>query len=215
MTRTLHFIWLGSALPMRMQRNIDQWRKLNPGWSYRLWDDQDLDWLVNRAQFDDAPSLVPGDGVRQLQADIARYEILHQFGGFYADCDTVPLKPLDESVLAHSGWAAMEDGNWVGNTYLWAAEPGGMVWRDLIDGIPNSIEAQRGKRANSMTGPKYLTPVWSKYGLPVGAQDLWFPYSYRHVKLGRVPKTFGDAYAVHEWQHTRNVLEARNGKKVH
>ena len=32
-------------------------------------------------------------------ADIARLEILNQFGGIYVDCDTLPLKPFDNSLL--------------------------------------------------------------------------------------------------------------------
>ena len=33
-------------------------------------------------------------------ADVMRYEILFRHGGFYADCDSVSLRPLDDWMLA-------------------------------------------------------------------------------------------------------------------
>lgn len=39
-------------------------------------------------------------GFIQLLADIFRLEVLNEFGGIYVDCDTFPLKPFDECILA-------------------------------------------------------------------------------------------------------------------
>lgn len=36
----------------------------------------------------------------QLLADIFRLEVLNKFGGIYVDCDTFPLKPFDDTILA-------------------------------------------------------------------------------------------------------------------
>jgi inositol phosphorylceramide mannosyltransferase catalytic subunit len=206
--RIIHHVWVGSPVPDEPAAWMESWRRLHPTWVHRLWRDDDLGWLTHRDLFDRAPGLVPVDAVGQLRADIARYEILARHGGLYVDCDTEALRPVDEVLTGVEVWAAMEDDRWVGNTYL-ASTPGHRVMQALVSGIPGSVRRRAGQRPNTMTGPQYLTPLWRSYRCPVSASRRWFPYSYRDVRNGTVPTAFGDAYAVHHWQHTRDLLEAR------
>lgn len=206
--KILHHIWIGSPLPDHLAACVDSWRTQHPHWEHRLWTDEDLTWLAHRDLYDRAPNLVPRDAVGQLRGDIARYEILHRYGGLYVDADTQALRPVDQALAGHAAWAAAEDSNWVGNTYL-GGTAGHPVMADLVNGIPASIAAHRGRRPNRMTGPRYLTPVWHRHGCHVAPRELWFPYSYSDVKAGTVPDDVGDAYALHLWQHTRDVLGAR------
>jgi mannosyltransferase OCH1-like enzyme len=206
--KVVHHIWIGGPLPGHLSDCVDSWRTHHPSWDHRLWGDGDLDWLAHRDLYDRAPNLVPRDAVGQLRADIARFEILHRYGGLYADCDTIALRPVDDALTGHDAWAAAEDTHWVGNTYL-ACTPGHPVMADLVNGLRASITAQRGRRPNRMTGPQYLTPIWRRHGCHIAEQQLWFPYSYADVKADTVPDDVGDAYTVHLWQHTRDVLGAR------
>lgn len=213
-TRIFHFIWVGSPVTMTMQGRIRAWVDMNPGWTYRLWDQQDLTDLGNQDLFDRAEELVPIDAVGQFRSDIARYEILQRHGGFYTDFDTRPLKPLDERMFRHGAWAAMEDARWVGNTYLYA-DPGHPLFCELVNGLADNVAKCPGPRPNKLTGPQYITPQWRVYAergeAGLGHHDQWFPYSYSHVKSGNVPTTFGDdVYAVHEWHHTKELLAKRS-----
>lgn len=173
-----------------------------------MWVDGDLNWLQNKSLYDDAEKLVPPDAVGQFRADIARYEILHRYGGLYVDCDTVALKPIDSALEGHDAWAASEDGNWVGNTYV-ASVPGHPVVTELVGMTAHSVKVNRGKRPNKMTGPQFLTPIWRKHGCHVAESKLFYPYSYADVKRGTVPDDVGDAYATHLWQHTKEVMDRR------
>lgn len=205
---TIHHVWVGGPLPDHLAAYVGSWDRHHPGWEHRLWTERDLPPLQNHDLYDRAPELVPVDAIGQLRSDIARYEILLTYGGLYVDCDTEALRPVDESLAGHDAWAAAEDANWVGNTYL-ACTPGHPVMRALVDGLAASVARNAGRRPNRMTGPRYLTPIWRAHGCHIARQRDWYPYSYADVKRGTVPASYGNAYAAHHWDHTRRVLAAR------
>jgi len=204
----IHQIWIGGPPPQHLAEYMRSWQEQHPTWTYKLWGDDDLDWLQHRKLFDRAHRIVPPDAVSQFKADLARYEILLAHGGFYADADTECLAPIDHVMAGRDAFAAAEDANYVGNTYL-GCTPGHPVMQALVDGIPASVAKRRGQRANRISGPRYVTPIWNQHGCHVDPVDLWFPYSYSDIKNGTVPDDYGAAYAAHHWHHTRTVLERR------
>ena len=225
--KILHHIWVGSELPDAEKLNITSWRARHPDWEHRLWGDEHTgDWkthdvpeLRNRNLYDRAEELVPPDAVGQFRSDVARYEILFDHGGLYVDTDTVCLRPIDDlldgltergKVPGGHAWAAMEDRNWVGNTYL-AAERRTDVFAELVSRLPENVASAPRTvwwRPNKLSGPKYLTPIWRKHRQHTSPSRLFFPYSYNDVKRGTVPDAFGpEVYAVHEWAHTRSLME--------
>lgn len=211
--RRLHFIWVGSPIPPRVAENITRWRDMHPTWKARIWTDRDLTWMRNRRLFNEAESIVPRDAVGQFRSDLARYEILFWKGGFYVDTDTYPLRPIDSSLAKHTEFAVQEDPAWIGNTYL-GATARHPIMRDIIDGLDANIRRNRGKRANVLSGPKYITSIWKRHEGYVAPTVWGFPYSYTDVKRGTIPETMPRAsYAVHEWDHTRRVMEARNARR--
>lgn len=91
--KIIHQTWRDYDLPVP-ESLPESWRKMNPDWQYRFWTDEDLENLVVQ----DYPELldyylsVPKPVQR---ADIARYLIIHKYGGIYADIDTECFAPLD------------------------------------------------------------------------------------------------------------------------
>lgn len=207
--RKLHFIWVGSAIPPRMAENIARWRELHPRWQTRIWTERDLGWLHNKRLFSEAQSIVPADAVGQFRSDVARYEILLWKGGFYADVDTYPIRAIDDSILNHNEFAVQEDPTWIGNTYL-GATANHPIMKSIVHGMDANVRRNRGKRPNVLSGPKYITPLWKNHDGYVAPTEWGFPYSYTDVKRGTIPSTMpAGTYAVHEWDHTRRVMEAR------
>lgn len=88
--KIIHQIWLGSTLPQQYRVWQQTWIHYHPDWTYILWTDADIEKLplVNRKLYDICKSY-------GAKADIARYEILYQFGGLYVDCDVECLQPCD------------------------------------------------------------------------------------------------------------------------
>ena len=195
-------------MPKHLRDNILCWETLHPDWEVKVWGDKDLDWLENRPYFDLAERYVPADAVGQFRADIARYEILHRDGGFYADCDTYPLKPIDDALRGRREFAAREDQNWIGNTYL-GSVPGHEVFADAIKSLPNSIDCNKGARPCISTGPQFLTPIWMQYKCYAAPTHEWFPYSWSDVRQGNKLTVNGDPYCVHQWSHSAELKEKR------
>jgi mannosyltransferase OCH1-like enzyme len=213
-SKTLHFIWFGNPMPDHLRQNIIAWAGMHPDWNMNLWTESNLPKLRNQDLFDNAPDLVPDDAVYQFRADLARYELLYNMGGFYADVDTRPLKRINGELRGHDVFAAMEDRNWVGNTYL-GSVPGHLIMREIIGAIPGNVKRNLGHRPNVLTGPKFLTPIWKRRGGYTAPSARFFPYLYSEVRSGKVPTTFSDeVVAVHEWFHTESVIRARRRRSA-
>jgi len=205
----LHHIWVGSPLPNWARKNIEEWRRLHPNWGGVIWTDENMPPLMNQKLYDKAPQIVGADAVGQFRADLARYEILYRQGGFYADVDTVPLRPIDDALEGHSEFAVAEDAEWIGNTYL-GAEPGCTIMLALIGNLSVHLsqKASNQIRATVASGPQYMTPLWRKLGGYVDKRSaLWFPYSYHTVKNAHEEYVTVDpnAYAVHAFNHVREL----------
>lgn len=209
--KIMHHIWIGKPIPSHLAANIATWELMHPDWDMQLWTEAEIDniGLQNRALYDQAEKIVPADAVEQFRSDIVRYEILALFGGMYTDVDTRPLRPIGPALAGHSEFAAREDRTWVGNTYL-GAIPGHPIMQALIARMPANVQRFRGKRPNKMSGPQFLTPIWIQHHGHVAPREQWYPYSYIDVKRDTVPTHFEPkVYAVHQWDHTRRVLDAR------
>ena len=206
--KTIHRIWVGGPMPQIYKNYEKKWLELNPGWSVKTWGDGDFGWLANQELFDKAEEYAPADGVGQFRSDVARYEILHRFGGVYVDCDVEPLRPFD-SLLGPEGFAGWEvDGEFVGNTVLGSA-PGNPFFAAMINAAHDGAKANKGRAVTWMTGPRTLTKLYNgwadKQNLHVYPQKYFFPYSYNDLKKGVAPesKSYPEAYAVHHWAHQR------------
>ena len=83
--KIIHQIWLGPKEPPKWC--IDSWQKdyisKYPDWKFKLWREKDIDnlTLINRRIYNKEPTL-------RGKSDIARYEILYQFGGIFMDSDS-------------------------------------------------------------------------------------------------------------------------------
>lgn len=215
--KIMHHIWIGDPMPSHLSANILAWADMHPDWDMKLWTEHEIDeiGLHNRALYDQAEKIVPSDAVEQFRADIARYEILALFGGMYTDVDTRPLRPIEPALAGHHEFAAREDRNWVGNTYL-AAVPGHPIMHALIAGMPANVHRFRGKRPNKLSGPQYITPIWNRHHGHVAPRGQFYPFSYIDVKRGTVPDVFdANVYAVHEWFHTETVMNNRKRRVLY
>ena len=92
--RVIHQTWKDRDVPERFLAAQRSWQETHPDWEYRFWTDVDLAVLVRER----APELVPlyeryPEAIQRV--DAARYVILREFGGVYADLDLVCLRPID------------------------------------------------------------------------------------------------------------------------
>lgn len=195
----LHFVWVGGPMPDHLREYVASWRALHPQWDHHLWTEHELDWLENQELFDRAEEHTPHVG--QFRSDIARYEILHRYGGVYVDCDFEARRPIDELCTVECFAAWETDDVWVNNAIV-GATPGHPMLEELIAGLPANVARTQGRRPNVMTGPQYFTPICRRHH-DVVVHPSWLFYPYRWDELHRSREAFPDAYAVHHWDNAR------------
>lgn len=106
-------------------------------WQYNFWTDADLDAFIrsNYNEFYNSWKLL-NQPIKRV--DLARYLILHKFGGVYADLDFIFTKSLDELIdsqhriyLYVSQEAVVKEWQFLGNAFMMSA-PGDQFWIDLV-----------------------------------------------------------------------------------
>ena len=179
------------------------WRRLHPEWEYTLWgQEKELPELINQDIYDDAESIAP-KYVGQLRSDVVRYELLWRYGGVWVDTDFEALKPIDgllDGVTCFVAWT--NPGQWLNNAIM-GSEPMHPFIGEVIDRLPDSVVANRGKAPRVMSGPQFVTPLWkaNPRDVTVFGKDLFYPYLWN--ELGRYRDSFPGAYAVHHWCNRR------------
>ena len=199
--RQLHAFWGGPPMPDHLARNLDAWRDMHPGWDLTLWTPDAVPELRHQRYYDHPERYSPKSNVWQYRTNILRYELLHDLGGWWIDCDLEPRRPIDE-LRRHRLVAAWELQCRHINNALIGAEPGHPALKTIIDGIPASIKRQPRRRSTWQTGGHYITPILrDRVDVTILDQRLVYPYAWN--ELHRAGEPFPDAYAVHHWHNAR------------
>ena len=151
----IHHIWIGKKLPSQYKPFIDSFKKFNPDWKFILWDEKKilaLETFQNRKAFLNSPNV-------GSKSDIARYEILNQFGGFYFDTDFECIKPLDDLAQKSSFVSTLQliDKVEFGNAML-----GCIPHHPIIEKLNSNIKELHSRdiiEVINTTGPGYLTKI--------------------------------------------------------
>jgi hypothetical protein len=92
--KIIHQTWKTAHVPDRFAAWAESWKRLNPGYEYRLWTDRMLlDFVAEH--YPDFIAVYASYPQQIMRADAARYLLLHHFGGIYADLDTECVAPFD------------------------------------------------------------------------------------------------------------------------
>lgn len=194
-------------MPRELQRFIDEWKRLHPGWTFHLWDSASLPTLRNQDMFDSPAEWSPKSNVWQWRSDLARYEILHTLGGVYVDCDLEPLRAIDD-LLDDAGFIAREDDTFLNNAIL-GCEPGSPWMDDIISGARRSAANNWRSRVNKQIGAHYITKVTARHSnVRVYPSSLFYPAHWRDAaNVSAIP--CGEAYTRHHWWNKQTELGLR------
>lgn len=100
--KTMHFVyglWDSDEIPSVFLRNIDLW--LSQGWKIKLWGRGEVEDLLKR--YPDVEGVYYSLSRNIQRADLARYIIVYDQGGFYSDCDCSPKRfSLMNMLMANS-----------------------------------------------------------------------------------------------------------------
>lgn len=205
--KILHFIWLGSEPSRELDDRIAQFRILNPDFDVRLWRDSDLRWLSRQAAFDTEVSFAG-------KSDIARYEILLRFGGYYIDCDFQPLRSISTADWADAGLlVAPESREWFSQGIL-AAPAQHSFLSLLVRNVPEAGDWSPDARPQTRTGPIFFTENLNRWRSIAGnrfsviRRDDVYPYGVDHIERAAYPLA-PSVLLVHRWSGRADAPNAR------
>lgn len=164
--KIIHQIWIGdkTKTPYKF---METWKKMNPTWEYKIWTEENMFDLINKKQFNGISGFAG-------KADIMRYEILHNYGGFYIDADSECIKPLEDWLLNCDSFACWESEvvvpGLIANGYL-ASVKDCLLMKMLINNVNLMNPLQMDDR-----------PPWQKTG-PVLLTNTVGQYRYTNLKV--------------------------------
>lgn len=91
--KIIHFVWIGCDMPDWVERNINEFKRLNPAYRVMIHGEEVL--LSPLRKIYDNCSYIAS------KSDLLRYSALRKFGGWYFDTDFWPFRPLDDIVNAY------------------------------------------------------------------------------------------------------------------
>jgi inositol phosphorylceramide mannosyltransferase catalytic subunit len=96
--RIIHQTFMTKNLPNELQNNVNNMKKMNPGWKYILHDDDDIKKFIKGAYglgiLNYYERINPKYGA--ARADLFRYLLVYKCGGVYLDIKSTCTRPLDE-----------------------------------------------------------------------------------------------------------------------
>lgn len=223
--KIIHHIWLGSPLPEKCRILRETWIKNHPDWKFVLWTDAEIAQfgLENKDIYDASSNW--GE-----KSDIARYEIVHRYGGLYVDTDYESVKPMDvlhhcldfyTGIYANNG--SGKSSNMTMGMGLIGARAGHPILRAAIDGLKGTPSTKNTNTSGILarTGPYYWTRIVIATAGRENLRDVVLPpmfvyptpISARGHSLEDQHKNFftNSTFANHVWH--MSWIVPNNGKK--
>lgn len=209
--RILHVIWVGDE-SKRPDNCIATWCEHNPDWEVRLWGNQDLaefGWVNARHMREMAKRELNG------VADLMRWEILYQQGGFVVDADSICRRPLEPWLFEGEACACWENE---------LARPG-LIAAGYVGSVPENpffgqmvLDLQETpsvttRMAWQSVGPQFLTESHRRHnytGLTIWPSHFFIPRHFTGVEYTGPGQVFADQ----EWASTRRSYNELHKRKV-
>lgn len=216
----LHFVWVGGNMPDWADRNINEFRRLNPAYEVMIHGEEVLlpELSLIYSKITDLAS----------KSDLLRYSALKRYGGWYFDCDFWPFRPIDDIVRAYGldgsrVFVSKQQGNrnpeWTHNNSPIASGTDAFALNQIIE----TIQTAELPFSRVEFGPKIIKQLVKQHrGRFVESEPQWFfPANYhvavkRYIQLGNGyeqvaysmdSKTGGQKpFAMHLWAAGRMEL---------
>jgi mannosyltransferase OCH1-like enzyme len=195
--KIIHQIWVGDQTK-RPTKFINKCKELHPNWEHMLWTEKELNTLTNLRQFNQH-----GNQSYNGMANVARYEILYNYGGVYLDADTEILRPIDDLLDKGEFFAAYEN-EIVRNGLIANGTIGSVKNHIILEELIHTIRKIHDVNQDSawkITGVKLFTDIVSNN---INNLVNIFPSYYFYPEHFTGQKYLGDfkSYATQHWYST-------------
>lgn len=200
--KIIHQIWIGGELPYVFKKYAETWQKFNSEWEYKLWTDDDIQYL-------DLPNkdLYASTNVGS-KADLLRYYLLDTYGGLYVDTDFECLKPFDDLIYLDFFTSVGYSKNMELYPGLIASVPNHPITSKIIEElkkihyVPNNAMGVL-ETTSSYFFTRVFWAVITKYeeGIVMFPPDYFYPFPNQKGHNRRYGKDYikDCSYAIHHW----------------
>jgi hypothetical protein len=84
------------VLPKYIREHAESWKTVNPGYEYNYMSDEQAAQFVLEKYGQEYHDIFVSLPVGVMRGDMWRYLVVYEYGGIYADLDTICKKPIDE-----------------------------------------------------------------------------------------------------------------------
>ncbi|MFZ3349329.1 MAG: glycosyltransferase [Xanthobacteraceae bacterium] len=204
--KVLHIVWIGDE-SKRPVKWLETWQQRNPTYRLRVWDNKDLtsrSWRTRRHMQSLLSSQIHG------VADMMRWEILHELGGFTLDADTICLRPLPDWLFELESFACWEHElvrpGLISNAFV-ASIPHNDFFARIVRDIAKDSSVPSTAAWRSV-GPMRLTDSYHRYGysnLTILPSHFFMPRHFSGVKYTGSKIVYGEQ----QWSSTNTLLRER------
>lgn len=210
--KILHACWFGGKpIPEEAQKYIDTWKKYNPEYEIKIWNEQTFDITSNQYAYEAYQSKKFA-----FVTDYVRLKVLYDLGGIYMDTDVEVLKPLDD-LLQYPAFSGFEGPNRI-HTGTMGAEKHNKWIKLLLDYYDNKHFILEDGSLDLTTNVKTITditvanyPIILNNTMQIFADFVMLPFDYLCAKdlVDGVVKKTKNTYTVHHFAGSWTSLKKR------
>ena len=198
--KIIHFVWIGNnQFPNQYYLFLNSWIDKYPDFTFCFWNEHNLFTLLNQDIFDESITYAQ-------KSDIARYEILYNYGGIYVDADFYSIKNIEELLNNIDIFSGFESDDFIAiglmgfnkyNRYL----------KNLILYIELNYHLNKNNNIPNQTGPVYFTNFYKNYiknykNYKFFEPSYFYNYSFQD-KNNKLPIIFNENnYCYHNWGYS-------------
>ena len=219
--KIIHQIWLGPN--KRPDIWMNSWKinyiKKHPDWTYKLWTEKEINELnlINKKFYEKEPYYTG-------KSDIARYEILYQFGGVFIDADSlwiegnnISLNKILDMAKESKMFCAVEPVNkWsIANGVIGFAKNHETL-KNIINFINKNYINLKSKYPKKreiwlVTGPKVFTDIVKEYDKSLILESFYFyPESFHqnnlNIDINKLSELYPKSIMFQYGYTTNNIL---------
>lgn len=206
-------------MPVHFKMATQSWQDRNPEYSYHFYDDEDCLEFV-RKYYPEHLLLYRNLKLPVQKADVFRYLVLHQFGGFYADVDTTCLRSLrelfgpgdqkEDNPDCILGKDEHRDGRVEILQWFLGSVPGHPIWRTMMRVIQERFTlfpaTPRNQKLDNytlwLTGPRAFTEAVRRYQRGKNTYTLTIKDScfFGNYHVMSSPECIQKAFLIHHYE---------------
>lgn len=214
--KIIHYCWFSSKqMPKFLQECVKTWKELCP--EYEI-----LCWTEDNYPLEKVPYMKEAYECQKygFVSDVARLDILYQYGGVYMDTDVTLIKKLDP-LLYQKGFVGVEKWGNINTGGCVGAIPAHPMIKEMLEYRKKFHFILEDKSLNTESNGIYETIPFLKYGMRVDntmqiirdmtiyPHSVFHPYDY----VSEEKKIEDHTFSIHNfyggWMETRTLAERR------